>query len=126
MGAKAYAETMRSIEDPKVSEAKIFTAVTRGLERHAGEGRKSENLKEYLAKNQKLWVAVKNMVSTTDNGLPEKLRGDLASIAIWVDKHTSSVLTGEGEVSDLISVNQSVMNGLMGKTEVPASAQNPS
>jgi len=123
MGAKAYEDTMRRIEDPKLSEARVFSAVTNGLERHASEGRTSENLKDYLAKNQRLWVNLRNAAAASDNQLPMDLRGRLVSLALWVDRYTSDILKGTGDVQDIISVNRSIMAGLTGATGVSDGAQ---
>jgi len=114
MGARAYQQTMQSIAEPRDSEAKVFSAVTGGLERHKEEGRKSPLLKEWLARNQKLWNALRTNVSTTENQLPADLRARLLSLSMWVDRHTAAFLRGEAEIDDLIAVNRAVAAGLAG------------
>lgn len=118
MGIKSYEQVERQIEDPKVSEAKVMLTVTKGLERHAEEGRYSEQLKYYLVKNQQMWVRMRNDVASEDNKLPTRVKAQLLSLALWVERHTAVVLTGQGEVSDLIDVNRSISDGLMGKKVV--------
>lgn len=115
MGARAYQQTMRSIEDPRDSEARMFSAVTGGLERHKDEGRRSPVLKEWLVRNQRLWNALRNSVATAENQLPADLRARLLSISLWVDRHTAAFLRGEAEVDDLIAVNRAVAAGLAGE-----------
>lgn len=114
MGTKAYEQTMRQIESLKMSEAKIFSAVTNGLERHSSDGRKSDTLKSYLIKNQRLWVAVRNGLAAEDNAYPVELKGQLISLSLWVDRYTNQVLKGEAGVEDLIQVNKDIIAGLSG------------
>lgn len=114
MGARAYQQTMDSIADPKVSEAKVISAVTNGLERHAEEGRHSGPLRDYLIKNQKLWSALRSDLSSSDNTLPTDLKAKLVSLSLWVDRQTSAFLTGGGGISEIIAVNRSLAAGLCG------------
>lgn len=114
-GIEAYKQTMRDIQSPKDSEAKIISAITKGLARHASEGHKSAQLKDYLVKNQRLWVAVRNDTGSEGNLLPTDLRARLVSISMWVERHTASVLTGKDDVQELINVNQRVIAGLSGQ-----------
>lgn len=116
-GIEAYKQTMREIQSPKDSEAKIISAITKGLERHAPEGFKSSSLKDYLVKNQKLWVAVRNDTGSEGNSLPVALRAQLVSLSLWVERHTASVLTGMGDVQDLIDVNHNLIAGLSGQAK---------
>lgn len=118
MGARAYQRTMDSIADPKASEAKVFSAVTNGLERFAEQGRHSSALQDYLVKNQKLWVAIRNDLSTEDNPLPTELKANLVSLSMWVERQTKEFLTGGGGIEEIIAVNRSVAAGLNGKKGV--------
>lgn len=120
-GIEAYKQTMREIQSPKDSEAKIISAITKGLERHAPEGYKSSLLKDYLVKNQRLWVAVRNDTGSEGNSLPVALRAQLVSLSLWVERHTVSVLTGQADVQDLIDVNRNLIAGLSGQA-TPAQA----
>lgn len=114
MGARAYQRTMESIADPKVSEARVISAVTKGLERYAAEGRNSVPLREYLVKNQRLWVTLRNDLASSGNSLPTDLKARLVSISLWVDRQTSAFLTGHGGIEELVAVNRSLAAGLNG------------
>lgn len=114
-GIEAYKQTMRDIQSPKDAEAKIISAITKGLERHAPEGYKSSFLKDYLVKNQRLWVAVRNDTGSEGNSLPVALRAQLVSLSLWVERHTVSVLTGQADVQDLIDLNRRIIAGLSGE-----------
>ncbi len=115
MGARAYQRTMESIADPKASEAKVISAVTSGIERHAGEGRHSGALKDYLVKNQKLWVALRSDLASSDNPLPTDLKARLVSLSLWVDRQISAFLAGDGGIEEIVAVNRSVVAGLSGQ-----------
>ena len=114
-GIQAYKKTMEDISSPRDQEAKVISAITKGLERHASEGPKSASLKDYLVKNQRLWVAVRNDTGSEGNTLPQALRAQLVSLSLWVERHTTSVLTGEGDVQELIDINRSLIAGLSGQ-----------
>lgn len=121
-GIQAYKKTMEDISTPRDQEAKVISAITKGLERHAGEGPKSSSLKDYLVKNQRLWVAVRNDTGSEGNTLPQTLRAQLVSLSLWVERHTTSVLTGEGDVQELIEINRSLIAGLSGQTPAQQAA----
>jgi flagellar protein FlaF len=53
-------------------------------------------------------------LSADDNQLPDGLKAQLISLAIWVDRHSSKVLRGKAEVGPLIKVNRTIMEGLAG------------
>lgn len=120
-GIEAYKKTMEEISSPRDQEAKIISAVTKGLERHASEGWRSPSLQDYLVKNQRLWVVIRNDVGTEGNGLPDALRANLVSLSLWVEKHTKDILTGDGQVQDLIDINKTIISGLMGQMTEPQS-----
>ena len=52
-------------------------------------------------------------VASPDNDLADDLKAQLISLAIWVDKHSSKVLHGDGSVEPLIAVNRAIMEGLV-------------
>lgn len=116
-GIEAYKKTENAIASPRDSEAKVISAVTKGLERHAAEGPKSASLKDYLVKNQRLWVAVRNDTASEGNTLPQALRAQLVSLSLWVEKHTALVLMGQGDVKDLIDINKNLIGGLSGQAK---------
>lgn len=116
-GIEAYKKTEQVIASPRDSEAKVILAVNKGLERFAEEGPQSPSLKDYLLKNQRLWVAVRQDTASEGNSLPAALRAQLVSLSIWVEKHTIEVLKGAADVRDLIEVNNSLIGGLAGQAQ---------
>jgi flagellar protein FlaF len=47
-----------------------------------------------------------------ENALPEHLRAQLISLAIWVSRETQRVLRENLPLTDLVEVNRSIMQGL--------------
>lgn len=113
----AYRQTIRETEEPRKAERRVFSTVTGQLDRYkaAFEGRDLEaqgHLREALAKNRTLWSLLLSDATHSDNTLPNDLKAQIISIAMFVDRHTVNVLKGEGDVTVLIDVNRSVMDGL--------------
>jgi flagellar protein FlaF len=65
-----------------------------------------------LETNRMLWSILKDNIFADENQLPQDLKGQIFSLANWVDGYTAKVLEGEGELEALISVNNSIMEGL--------------
>ena len=90
----------------------MFAQVTKALSDTAARGQEPESWAEALNWNRRLWMTLQLDLANDTNRLPEALRAQLISVAIWVDRHTSLVLRGDGEVEPLISVNRTIMEGL--------------
>jgi len=73
--------------------------------------------------NRRLWLALQVDISSSENQFPDSLKATIASISIWVDKHSRIVLRGESTLEPLISVNRSIMEGL---SSVPTQHSIPS
>ena len=54
--------------------------------------------------------------ASTGNGLPEALRAQVMSVAIWVTRHSSNVLRENASIEPLIDVNRTIMEGLLANT----------
>ncbi|HYM32821.1 MAG TPA: flagellar biosynthesis regulator FlaF [Candidatus Cybelea sp.] len=105
-----YKAAQSTTEDPRNTEYRLFAQVTRSLM----EIGKDIDVKaqEALYWNQRLWIALQTDLADEGNKLPEALKAQLISLAIWVDKYTLNVVKGEAEVKPLIEVNRSIMEGL--------------
>jgi flagellar protein FlaF len=44
--------------------------------------------------------------------LPDPLKAQIISVAIWVERHTKLAVHGEATTEPLIKVNESIMKGL--------------
>ncbi len=130
MSIAAYKQTIKQSESPRQIERRVLSRVTSGLERHAADYDSSdsrlerssllaEGLRDHLVDNQSVWMTLKYDLSQPDNALPPDLRAMLISIALWVERHTTAILGGEGGVRALVEVNRNIVNGLAGQGPRP-------
>jgi flagellar protein FlaF len=69
-------------------------------------------LAEALDANRKLWNVLSADCATAQNQLPQGLRAQIISLAMWVSKYSSEVLRGGAEIDPLIDINRTMMEGL--------------
>ena len=111
----AYATLEPALLDPKAAEARVVTQITRRLiALHADPDISFPNRVEALHDNRKLWRAIAVAVVSDANEMPDALRAGLAGLAGFVDRETSKLLAGQGDVRLLIEVNRRVIAGLAG------------
>lgn len=124
MSISAYKQTAKKMEDPRRIEKRVFMQVTSKLERFKGIKDPfgiTEEMKDALWENQRLWNILKSDLLFTGNNLPTELRASLASLGIWVDEHTVKVLKAEATVDSLVEVNKTIIGGISGEVMKNAS-----
>ena len=124
MSLHSYDRAQAGTENPRLTEYRVFAQVTKALSDTAARGKEPESWAEALNWNRRLWMTLQLDLANDTNRLPEALRAQLISVAIWVDRHTSLVLRGDGEVEPLISVNRTIMEGLSA-AEAPTATDRP-
>ena len=65
--------------------------------------------------NYFLWSELAADLASPGNELPEQLKGQLLSLAMFSIRHGNRVLAGHGDVSALIDINLNIMKGLRGR-----------
>ena len=131
MSIAAYKTTIRESETPRQIERRILSRVTGQLAARADAYDRAESkldrstlladgLRDDLATNQKFWNELKFDLSQPKNALPTDLRAGLISLAMWVDRQTSSVMGGNAGVRALVDINRSIVAGLTGQASVAA------
>lgn len=126
MSVTAYKRTISHTEAPRQIERRILVQVTAELEQQFEEFDKTDlrlerlellanGLRHTIWKNQMVWMAFKSDLLEKENGLPDTLRGALASLAVWVENHSQGVLSGGKNIRPLIDVNRSIIDGLAGQ-----------
>ncbi len=126
MSVAAYKRTISHTEAPRQIERRILARVTSELENQfeafdAAEHRMdrlqllANGLRHSLWNNQMVWMTFKMDLLEKENGLDPALRASLVSIAIWVEKHTQSVLAGDKTIRPLLDINRSIIDGLGGR-----------
>lgn len=113
MSIEKYTSAQVTTETPRQSEYRLFADVTRELIAQRTSGRPETAFFAAVDRNRRMWVTLQMDVASPDNDLADDLKAQLISLAIWVDKHSSKVLHGDGSVEPLIAVNRSIMEGLV-------------
>ncbi|UWQ21841.1 flagellar biosynthesis regulator FlaF [Jannaschia sp. W003] len=109
----AYTAMEDALLSPKRAEAQGIAALTRRM--IAGfrdEGVPFSRRADLLHENRRLWYAVLLSAADADNPMPETLRAGLVSLGAFVDRSTSELLAGRGDVRVLIEINRRVVAGL--------------
>ena len=74
--------------------------------------RNVQKLYDAILWNKRVWDTFAYECAAEDNQLPKEIRAGLISLAIWVNKETTSVMDGQKDLEPLISVNKSIIEGL--------------
>lgn len=117
MSVKKYKATQASTENPRQTEYRLFAEVTKALMAVSevsvdSRGMRPKDFYKAVDWNRRLWLALQVDIASSENQFPDSLKATIASISIWVDKHSRMVLRGEKTLEPLISVNRSIMEGL--------------
>jgi flagellar protein FlaF len=108
----AYKETKEEIVAPRDMERRIFERVTNQLRLADQEESRTELFHRAVLENRRLWAALASDVSDPSNQMPNELKAGLLSLAIWVERESPSIHSGEAAISGLIEVNQALIAGL--------------
>ena len=112
MSLVAYQRAHRAAEHPRNTEQRLLREISRELEQAWAAGRRGVELMPALHRNREMWATFSAACAAPGNALPDQLRAAIISIALWVDRHTSAVVTGRESVDDLLAVNRSFIEAL--------------
>ena len=117
MSIAAYQQAAKRAESPRESEWRAFQTVTAALLRALQAGQSSAfALSEALNDNRRLWAVLADDCAQPDNQLPEALRAQIISLALWVNRHSREAAGNVAMVQDLVDVNRAIMEGLSGRS----------
>lgn len=120
--ATAYATMTQTMASPRSAELQAFLRVNGRLMAARNNPEIAfTDLADAIHMNTRLWTILATDVASEGNTLPDALRAQIVSLALYSQKTGRAVLRGEAELNDLIDVNSAITNGLSGKsgTEVP-------
>ena len=120
MSVHAYQTAAAQGESPRETEYRLFGQVTRSLMEAAAPDADLPQLAAALAWNRQVWSAMASDCADERNSLPEQLRAGIISLALFVRKYSSSVLRDGAEMSPLIDINRTIMQGLEQRAAVSA------
>lgn len=111
--AQAYGALDPALSTPTTAEARVFDRVTRRLSAAFADDTGGPAARaSALHDNRRLWLAAVGDLAGSGNALPDALRAQLIGLAGFVDRQTSAVLDGRGDVAVLIEINSRISAGL--------------
>jgi flagellar protein FlaF len=118
MSLQAYQQASQRVENPRDTEYRLFSVVTRALIKAAELDETDFSGRMFaLDWNRRMWSALSMDCSADSNGLPEQVRASIISLNFWVMRHTSAVMQREEGFEPLIEVNRIIMQGLRPQSE---------
>lgn len=111
-GYAVYKTVQNKTEEPRDVEYRLLAQVTASLLRAMDNPKEFHDRIKAVLWNRDIWSALRVDLSHEDNQLPKQLRASLISISIWVERETTAILNGEGDMSALIDINRNIMAGL--------------
>lgn len=131
MSLAAYKKTIRESDTPRQIERRILSRVTHDLAEKGKGFDESDSpadrlailsggLRDSLYENQRFWAALRHDLAEPENVMPSALKASLISLALWVDRQTSSLMAGEGNVAGLVEINTNIVAGLAGQAATAA------
>ncbi len=112
---KAYGEATQRTAGEREIEQALFRQITDALV-YVSE---AENVQpsvwaDAIYRNQKLWASLSVDLLNPGNALAPEIKQSLLHLADFVRLTSLKILGGDGEISDLIEINQTIMMGLAG------------
>lgn len=104
-------------KSPREVEYELFARVTRALQSVASTEPSGSAAKaaQAIVDNNHLWTELAADLAGPENGLPEQLKGQLLSLAMFSIRHGNRALAGGGDLSALVEINLNIMKGLRGR-----------
>jgi len=114
MSLKAYQNTQRIVENSRDAEYRLFGEITGALiDAHKCKARGGP-LVEAVDWNRRLWRTLATDCLDEHNQLPGEVRAKIVSLSLWVARYSRRVTREGAELTPLIEVNRSIMQGLAG------------
>ena len=115
LAVKAYGEVRNRTADNKSIEHAVFRQITDALiEAQELEKNDAQKWADAVNLNLELWTLLSTDLLHPDNQLNEATRKSLLELSIFVRRASMKILAGEGEIADLIEINETIMKGLSG------------
>ncbi|RJF85730.1 flagellar biosynthesis regulator FlaF [Sphingomonas cavernae] len=112
MSLNAYRRAQSIAETPRATEYRLMSQITGEMIDARDAGLAGAALMPALHRNREVWSAFSALCGTPGNALPDELRARIISLALWVERYTSEVITGRDSIEDLILINRAIIDGL--------------
>lgn len=116
--AQAYGKTARVVANPREHEANLLIKAAQQLQAVKDPfDPRSDDFRNALTYNRKLWSIFAGSVVGDDNPLPDQIKQNIANLGIFVLKHTVSVQANPSpeKLEALININREIAAGLYQK-----------
>ncbi len=110
--AAAYQKSAQTVGAPQATEYQAFQRATVALKAAAAEDAAPNAMAAAVHMNNRLWNVLAVDLADERNQLPQALRAQLLSLAVFSVRHGQKVMEGDETVEPLISINNAVMSGL--------------
>jgi flagellar protein FlaF len=109
---------------PQQAEAWALTTAARRLAEAKTSG-SADMILTAVRLNWRLWTIFQANLSDPECGVPNEIRGNLLSLANFIDKRSVELLldADPGKVDVLININRQIASGLLGDTRSAAAAE---
>jgi len=116
--ADAYRTVAKEIASPRDLEANLLLKAAAQLQAISDSWERDKSgLFEALTYNRKLWTVFLDSVTSPDHQLPVEIRENVASLGVFIMKHTFSVMANPRReaLASLININRNLAAGLRAK-----------
>jgi flagellar protein FlaF len=121
---KAYGEVTNRTASDKQIEYALFSEITQALQQISqAEDPAPSEWADAIDRNLQLWTILSTDLANSENQLDSGLKRSLVIIAESVRRISYRVLGGSDELSDLIEINQTIMQGLATQAEASMAGQ---
>ncbi|MFD1696628.1 flagellar biosynthesis regulator FlaF [Roseibium aestuarii] len=119
--AQAYQKASQVAVSPRELEANLLMKAAARLQliKEEWESASFAEKDEALTYNRKLWTVLVTSATSKDSQLPQDVKNNLASLAVFIFKHTLTVLSDANpdKLTTLITINRNIAEGLRARPE---------
>jgi flagellar biosynthesis activator protein FlaF len=112
MSLKAYQNTQQIVESSRETEYRLFGQVTGALIEAEKRRTKGGRVIDAIDWNRRLWRTLATDCLDDGNRLPKEVRAKIVSLSLWVSRYSKRVMRDGAELTPLIEVNRTIMQGL--------------
>jgi len=116
--AHTYAATAQKTASPRELEAQLLLRAAAKLQAVIdGTVTKSDEIREALTYNRRLWTILVSSVTGADNPLPQPIKQNLANLGVFIlNRSIKLEITPEADgLRPLVNINREIAAGLSGR-----------
>jgi flagellar biosynthesis activator protein FlaF len=117
-GAQTYGKVANQTANQRDLEASLLLKAASRLQAvQDGWERKRDELGDALLYNRRLWTIFMAAIAREDNPLPQPIRQDVATLGLFVFRHTLSLIADPRPeyLGCLVNINRQIAAGLQGR-----------